>query len=839
MDKPKKSISLQTQYVKSALLLGSVVVLAAYMAYTEIIKSSSRLTDDAQKISQLLELTSKTSTNIYQLDKAIDTFMLEPERTEQRDIVKNKLEDTLQIIEHLKTRPTIFTLKLNTTLASLSHRIISLGEASELLFNIRISAHKQYPSLAVSAEMMLPVRNKLNTAFSVALTELQEKPNQTITSNFNNLINNQSIWLRTISEYRLYLTNRFGSFNNKQMLEQESLIEAQVARLRKGVNTLIKPAEDGKFGFQGTDYILSLPGLIDDWETAYLAVKKINHSKNWRRDSEVMRSTIIPLTNEISVLLEKINSALKDKNHQLMLNLKDSGNYQTYILAGVISSLLIYIIASFFLLKILLLKPISLMAKTLKEEAHNPSSLIKLDLNKTRETEDLIEAFTTMGKQVASRQKELEHHALHDSLTSLPNRMLLNQRLEYQTLIASREKSKFTLLFLDLNRFKEINDTLGHHFGDELLIQTSNRLSALIRKVDTVARLGGDEFAILLPNTERHQAVVVALKISQSLKKEFSIDSYSLQISSSIGIAEFPDDGDDVNTMIQHADIAMYSSKKNKSLYEFYDPQEDTHSLAQLSLGRDLKSAIENNQLEIYFQPKVNLLTGGISGAEALLRWNHPEHGFINPEKIIEISEHVGLINNLSYWIIEHAISGCAHNQLPEDFDLSINLAVQNLRDSYLITETMSAINNHASYKGSITFEVTESAMMSNPEQSINILNELKKRGINISIDDFGTGFSSLAYLKQLPVSQLKIDKSFVMDMQKSESDRTIVFSTINLSHSLGLNVVAEGVEDKSTLQLLQQMDCDIAQGYLFSKPVPAREFHRFYTTYRPDNFDL
>ena len=837
MSHNKKVASLQNQYVISSLLLGTIVIIAALLTYAEIIKNSQRLTSRASEISQLLEHSTTITSNISQLDKAVDTFMIEPERNEQRAIVTQKLENTSHLINYMRTRPTIFELTLDKQLISLSDRIVLLGQTSEQLFEIRLSAIQQFPSLEVSSRLMRPVRNKLYTAFAVAVQEMREDNPNKASIEFYDLIETQSLWLRTISEYRLYLTNRFGSFNEQTMFSQEKQIEALVQQLKREANKIVGYARNDFYGFEGNEMILTLPQLIENWEFAYNEVKKINHSAQWRRDSELMRTTMIPLKDDILSLLEEIDSKLKSENQQIMLLLNKTARSQTFVLAGVIGTFVLYTIISIILLKTLLIKPISLIAKTLKEEAHNPSSLIKIELHKTRETADLIEAFITMGQQVASRQKELEHHALHDALTTLPNRMLLNQRLEYQSLIATRESSKFTLMFLDLNRFKEINDTLGHHIGDELLMQTSERLSSLIRKVDTIARLGGDEFAVLLPNTERSKAVTVALKIVNSLRQDFIIQNYTLQVSSSIGIAEYPADGDDVNTLIQHADIAMYASKKNKSVYEFYDPKEDTHSLAQLSLGRDLNSAIDNNQLEIFFQPKIDLSTGTINGAEALLRWQHPEFGAVNPEKIIEIAEHVSLIDKLTYWIINQSILNCSYSNLPDEFDLSINLAVQSLRDSNLIFETRKAIENNPSFRYRLTFEVTESAMMNNPEQSINILNAIKKLGIRISIDDFGTGFSSLAYLKQLPVNQLKIDRSFVMDMQDDESDRAIVLSTINLSHSLGLDVVAEGVEDKQTMNILKQMKCNSAQGYYYSRPLNAKAFHQYVINYNAEDY--
>ena len=829
------TVSLQRQYTISAVILGIIVIIAALIAYNEMTRASRTVSKEAQDIAELLEITSDIQYQITHANKAINIFMLEPERKEQRALLDKELDNSLSNIHTLSSHSIIKKLNLNNKLDMLFSDINQLKKSSDKVFNIRISANEQYPALFVSAESMRPARNKIYTVFNTTLDELRSSPKLTVTPELNLLLKARYTWLRTISEYRLYLTNRIGSFNEKRLLQQEQHIESHITLLKNQVRSLTAESIEKYFGFEGQALIKTLPGLINNWETAYLKVKKINHSGKWRLDTEMMRNTIIPLSEKIQHLINDINSTLKTENQTIMAGLNKAATTQSYVLAAVILLFMTYIILSIILLKQLLIKPLALIARALKNAATNPSTLNKLSLKKTKETTDLLDAFNLMSEQVNKRQSELEHRALHDSLTALPNRILLQQRLDYQTLIAERDDTQFTLMMLDLNRFKEINDTLGHHIGDELLIQVSSRLSNLIRQVDTIARLGGDEFAILLPNTNRHNAAVVAEKIASALKNEFIANTYTLKISSSIGITNFPDDGNDVNILLQRADIAMYCSKRNKSKYEFYDPDEDTHSVAQLSLGRDLELAILNNQLEMYFQAKIDINTGLINGAEALLRWNHPEHGTINPEKIIELAEHAGLINKLTYWIIHQSIKSCTEGELPDNFDLAINLSVQSLRDTNLLAETMDALSIHNKFKQKLTFEVTESAMMNNPEQSITILNSLTKIGIQISIDDFGTGFSSLAYLKQLPVNQLKIDKSFVMDMQTDDSDKAIVFSTINLSHSLGLNVVAEGVENAETLRILKEMNCDVAQGYYFSKPVPIKDFFQFIADYKPE----
>ena len=431
-----------------------------------------------------------------------------------------------------------------------------------------------------------------------------------------------------------------------------------------------------------------------------------------------------------------------------------------------------------------------------------------------------------MNLQVHNRQMALEYQAMHDALTGLPNRAMLLERMEYQLMISKREEQRLTLFILDLNRFKEVNDTLGHHIGDQLLVNVGTRFKSCLREIDTIARLGGDEFAVLLPSTSHEQATAVAHKLLESVKEPFIIEDNRLHIGVSIGIACYPKDGDNHNILMQHADVAMYNAKLNHIGYTHYNTDEDEHSLGRLSLVQDLRDAIHNKELELYFQPKMDIYRNRPVGAEALLRWNHPELGFIPPDQVIEIAEGTGLIDLLTSWVMNQAIAQCAHcHQSGFKLKISINLAVKNLLNNNLSNEVKALLEKHNLSSRHVIFEITESSMMANPENAIKMLNELSDIGVGISVDDFGTGFSSLAYLKQLPVTELKIDKSFVIEMEKNDSDAVIVHSTIELGHNLGLSIVAEGVENQQTCDILKHYGCDLAQGYFITRPLPTSEF--------------
>jgi diguanylate cyclase (GGDEF)-like protein len=449
----------------------------------------------------------------------------------------------------------------------------------------------------------------------------------------------------------------------------------------------------------------------------------------------------------------------------------------------------------------------------------------------TREAQDLIDAFVTMRKQVQARQTALEYHALHDSLTNLGNRNRLIDHLNLAIKQAQREltgngKDSLALLMLDLDHFKEVNDTLGHPAGDQLLIEVGLRLSGLLRETDTIARLGGDEFAILLPTANEASAIKIADKIATALTHPFCLDDRQLYANASIGISLYPQHGEDARTLLQRADIAMYQAKTSKTKRAIYNSEEDQHSVERLGLMADLRAALTQNSLELHYQPQLNLADGRVIGIEALLRWQHPQHGYISPEEIISLAEQTGLIHEIAYWVLAHAVDQSKRwHDAGMLLSVAVNLSAHNLQDDRIVDQVRTLLARTRFPARYLTLEITENAMMANPDRAVNILAHLDAMGVHISVDDFGTGFSSLSYLKRLPVHELKIDKSFVTDMATDENDAVIVRSTIDLAHNLGLSVVAEGVEDLEAWDILQILRCDTAQGYYMCKPLAATDF--------------
>ncbi|MBT3055118.1 MAG: EAL domain-containing protein [Candidatus Thiodiazotropha endolucinida] len=443
------------------------------------------------------------------------------------------------------------------------------------------------------------------------------------------------------------------------------------------------------------------------------------------------------------------------------------------------------------------------------------------------ETTHYVGVFTDIS-QIKEAQDQINFLAHHDALTRLPNRALFRERFDHALMHARRENASIALLFLDLDRFKTVNDTLGHPVGDQVLLEVSKRMNLIIRASDTLARLGGDEFVLLLEEqTDAQHAAVVARKLIDLFSRPMIIGEHELVVTASIGITLYPNDGDDPDKLIRHADRAMYEAKQQgRNTYRFFTQALTEGALERLMMENDLRRAVARNELILHYQPIVNLETRQLQGIEALVRWQHPEQGLIAPGLFIELAEEIGIIGEIGQWVLRAACSQLARwdrdgFKVPR---ISVNLSVQQIDREGLITMVSEELNNSGLSPERLELEVTESMLIRNPELSRTVLSELRTLGVKFAIDDFGTGYSSLAYLKLLPLDHLKIDQSFVRDIGKDANDEAIVRAIIGMSKSLGLESVAEGVEEAHQARFLQQAGSDLAQGYLYSRPLPADE---------------
>ena len=436
-------------------------------------------------------------------------------------------------------------------------------------------------------------------------------------------------------------------------------------------------------------------------------------------------------------------------------------------------------------------------------------------------------------EQLRREADERRHEALHDPLTGLPNRSLFIQRvgdIARPGALPDDVPVTAAVMLMDLDRFKEVNDTLGHHNGDLLLREVAVRLTQVLRRRDTVARLGGDEFAVLIPDLlSVDEAVQTAGRIAESLRRPFTIDELSLDVGVSIGIALCPEHGEDAATLLQRADVAMYEAKAGKEAVALYSAERDNYSPKRLALAAELRHYVETGELLVYHQPKARLSDGRVTGTEALVRWRHPEHGLLGPDEFIPMAEHTGLIAPLTTHVLRVALAQCREwTDAGHDIGVSVNLAVRSLLDGELPSDIESLLAAAGVPPERLTLEITESGVMADPARTVKVLERLSAIGVKLSVDDFGTGYSSLSYLQRLPVSEVKIDRSFVFRMATDAGDATIVQSIVELGHNLGLCTVAEGVEDQMIWDRLRAIGCDEAQGYHLSKPVPAASITRW-----------
>jgi diguanylate cyclase (GGDEF)-like protein/PAS domain S-box-containing protein len=433
---------------------------------------------------------------------------------------------------------------------------------------------------------------------------------------------------------------------------------------------------------------------------------------------------------------------------------------------------------------------------------------------------------------VTEQKKVMDLHAFlahHDPLTNLPNRRMFEQKLDESLIITRTLNEKLALMYLDLDRFKYINDTLGHEIGDQLLQCVAERIKKTVREKDVVARIGGDEFTILLPMvTHIDQAVQIAERVRAELERPFNIGEYELFITSSVGISMYPDDGDNIKTLMKNADAALYRAKEHgKNNHQVYSSSMNIQTYKSFSLEKGLRKAINHGELELYYQPRVDAISGQILSGEALVRWNHPDWGLVSPNEFISLAEESGLIIPLGDWVNEMA---CRQNKMWQQTGLpfipiSVNMSPQRFLQKDMIKQLEDVLSSTGLDPKWLEIEITENSMLHNEDIVIHTLNYLKDLGIKIAIDDFGTGFSSLSYLKRFSLDTLKIDKSFIQGITEDVKDAKITAASTHLAQSLGMTVVAEGVESLEQLHYLQEIKCDQIQGYIFSKPVPVDDF--------------
>ncbi|RKP45562.1 putative bifunctional diguanylate cyclase/phosphodiesterase [Trinickia fusca] len=541
-------------------------------------------------------------------------------------------------------------------------------------------------------------------------------------------------------------------------------------------------------------------------------------------DSYAMRVMSLPSTGEpVDVVLQRSLKAAMAPFHRL----------QSALLVITLSGVLLSIAGSIFTARSVTQPIAALIRFARRVGSGDYAEPIKVEHHD--EIGELAQAFNHMQEGISRREHRITELAYTDRLTGLPNRALFSDRLQQTIVEALPDQRPFSVMMMDLDRFKYVNDTLGHPIGDLLLRQVAERLrTTLPGDSDLVARLGGDEFAVLLPSHDAAGAERIAARILKALELPIMIEEQPVDVGASIGIVMFPHNGTDMNVLLRRADIAMYVAKRANSGLALYDERHDDNGAERLSLMSELRQAVEHDQLMLYYQPKVDLATHTVKFVEALVRWDHPTRGYVSPDQFIPFAEQTGYIKAISHWVAEQAIRQCAAWRAEGiELAVSVNVSARELIQSSLPDTFSALLKKYGVPAEMLWIEITESAIMDDPNHAIQTLDRLHALGIRLAIDDFGTGYSSLSYLKRMPVDELKIDKSFVMGMVLHRDDETIVRSTIDLAHNMGLKVVAEGVESEFVMRRLAELRCDLAQGFHLSRPLPPSKLEDWLREWR------
>jgi len=828
------SRSVRKQYLLIAIFMSSVVLVYTWYSGVWVQRTGVSSVHQIEKRIEVAELAHKIRRSIINADNALNLFLLAPSRDAQNSF-NQELSHATNLLHTLLGTEWVRNSAIRKKLEDLVTTFANVNSSATEIMKVRQNANLMYPAMGLANGEMLQVNREFISQVDAAIKFYAgsrgiPKRQHPV---YGMLIDIRDKWQRMINAFRIFVINRTGAMLESANQDQINNVNLYYSEVKNLLSRLHKITGKQNLDLEVSVPIDSIQELAPRWHSGFKQVVSIYLEGRWRGDIPLVNNMINPLFSAIYDKLDMLDTELKQASDLDIVNQAQVSSSIINSLWGMAMFLLVIGALSYVILELNFIRPIAKVASILKQEAKG-REVSELPDVQAEEIRDLTDAFLELRQQVHTRQLALEHIAMHDSLTSLPNRTLLMDRLNQSIVNALRRKRSLALLMLDLNRFKEINDTLGHQTGDALLQQVGARLRNVLRDSDTVARLGGDEFAILLPNVGDNNALRIAAAIHERLEKVYEVYEHSLYVGVSIGVAVFPQHGESSESLLQHADVAMYMAKRSNSGITLYDVERDEHSVSHLSVLSDLRSAVENEEFALQYQPKLTMRDSNIDGAEALLRWRHPKRGLIMPDNFINVAEQTGLIKRLSNWVLDTAIRDCQQlHQKGHKINISVNLSVWDIQDPNIglnITQKLEKWGLPAHY---LTLEITERVMMAEPERARLVLEQLDNMGVQLVIDDFGTGFSSLVYLKQLPVSMLKVDKSFVIDMMKDENDAAIVHSIIELAHNLGLQTVAEGVENDQTWSWLRTWDCDYAQGYYISHPLSLNEFEQYLTSYK------
>ena len=816
--------SYQGRYLLLATLLILALLAIAWFGHSYVSRVTGAQASRLETRTGLQEQLRESMYELQEIEEWLHRQLIEPGLRQ-----KTSLEAQIQ---RLRTRLTDLQLQLppgeqKALLEEvLNTRLARFASDTEAFLRISHDNRLRFPSTEI---MQTRMRDKAST-FTGIITNVIDELNEQRDGNTELLLDSYRLhdtWQKILSEFRLLVANRFGVFADDPLVGMQARaanIDVYMTQLQQELKRLEKTPipEDTLYLEPGTWRQLSL--IADAWHREYLQLWKGLTSEEWRRDLEVYKNSLAPQLARIQADLARVQSNLNRESAGEIKELASVAERLTQTIFLITLADILLIFGAYIYLRTRILKPISATTQALRQEAagitHN-----QIPIPKLRETRDLVSAFAEMRREVWRRQRGLDYLAHHDPLTQLPNRILFKDRLQHAIEVAQRNNQMVALLFLDLDNFKQINDTLGHLAGDELLVTVARRLKNLLRSSDTVARLGGDEFAILLENIEgKRQTRNAASKILSTLSEPVKLAGHDFHITASIGIAMAPYDDSQPDNLIRDADSAMYEAKRlGKNAYFFFSSELLERATTQLNLEREIRTALEKEEFLFHFQPIVHTRSKKIYGVEALIRWQ-PEQGPLRyPDEFVEtllaIDNRQDFMEKLLCQIDD--LQQKCIDELQIQLPVAINLSASVLRNSTQHNLVLNSLKRRR-YPELLRIEITEDTLLEDLANAHVLLKEIKRLGIPLVLDDFGTGQSSLNHLRSFPFDAIKVDKEFVMNLDKNPEDANLVKAVTQLAHSFNMKVVAEGVETESHRHYLMEIGCDYLQGYLISKPISS-----------------
>ncbi len=758
----------------------------------------------------------------------------------QRIVIEPRSDDVTvarQTYRQLEERLRLLTGSLGAGAVDITDSLLSdsakLGGEVALLLEVRQDVDRWFPAIRLLQNEMYPTNmvmlSELQNLLQEAETGLTTEQRLAVVEEIANL---RRGWFGMVEEMHHFIAYRFGVFAGNREGESPDYaasIDYFAKRVGEHIAILRRIYNEAGLGLNNDERMDRLDALLERWVSASSQVFLVMDNAIWRRDLQLMRESISPILSSMREHLALINLRLDRYSASDITQLTLTARKLSESILAIALMGMLMILAAYLYINRNLLKPIAQTALALKEEARGVTDVRPPPVH-LKETRDLVEAFSEMRRQVHQRQRYLNHIAHHDVLTQLPNRALFRDRLEHALAIALRGESQVGLMFLDLDQFKQVNDSLGHLVGDEMLRTVADRLVSLVRNSDTVARLGGDEFAILVEGiTQREDMSVLAQKILEVVEQPMVLEGQQLQVSVSIGIATAPYDDISAEYLIRDADAAMYEAKRQgRAAYRFFSGELTSRATEALRLENQVRQAAERKEFSFHFQPIVSAPDGELFCFEALMRWNHPSKGTLYPDEFLSVMDQTGVITTVIEPLLEQAVAFQKeqHRRYDGSVGIAINLSVRLLNDIGFRKRILERLIAGDFLPNSLILEITEDILMHDLVEAEVFLQQAKTLGARIALDDFGTGQSSLSHLRQFPFDFLKIDREFIRNSDTDSNDASLVRAMIELAHAFDIQVIAEGVESESQLAFLQSLGCDFLQGYLIGVPHHAEHKH-------------